>query len=136
MPAAQVLDSFALVAYFRGEGSAVVVKELLQNAGRLDKPVHMTEVNYAEVKYTILRKDGTDAWLRATEILVALPIEFHSVTRELADLAAEYKARSKMSLADAFSGALAKLKKAELVTGDSEFKALEKEIKIHWLKAE
>ena len=32
-------------------------------------------------------------------------------------------------MADAFAAALAKEKKAELVTGDPEFKALEKEIK-------
>ena len=32
--------------------------------------------------------------------------------------------------------ALAKEKKAELVTGDTEFKPLEKEIKINWLKQE
>ena len=37
-------------------------------------------------------------------------------------------------LADAFAAALAKEKKAELVTGDPEFKPLEKEIKINWLK--
>lgn len=37
-------------------------------------------------------------------------------------------------LADAFAAALAKQKKAGLVTADHEFKALEKEIKIHWLK--
>jgi hypothetical protein len=38
-----------------------------------------------------------------------------------------------MSLANAFAAALAKEKKAELVTGNPKFKALEKEIKIHWL---
>lgn len=32
------------------------------------------------------------------------------------------------------AAALAKEKKTELVTGDPEFKPLEKEIKIHWLK--
>ncbi len=37
-------------------------------------------------------------------------------------------------LADAFAAALAKIKNAELVTGDPEFKTLEKEIKINWLK--
>ena len=133
MPAT-VLDSFALIAYFRGESAGVAVKELLQKAGRSEKPVHMTEVNYAEVKYTILRKDGAAAWHEATNILVALPIEFHPVTRELADSAADYKSRFSFSLADAFAAALAKEKKAELVTGDPEFKALEKEIKIIWLK--
>jgi predicted nucleic acid-binding protein len=56
------------------------------------------------------------------------------VTRSLADLAAAYKARHRLSLSDAFAAALAKEKKAELVTGDKEFKALEKEIRIHWLE--
>jgi len=45
-----------------------------------------------------------------------------------------YKADNKMSLADAFAAALAKEKKAELVTRDPEFKSVEKEIKIRWLK--
>ena len=65
--------------------------------------------------------------------LPALPIEFHPVTRALADVAADFKARYKLSLADAFAAALAKERKAELITGDPEFKALEKEIKIGWL---
>ena len=133
MPAT-VLDSFALIAYFRGEPAGVPVKELLQKASKADKPVHMTEVNYAEAKYMILRKDGADAWAEAAKILIALPIEFHPADRELADLAADFKSRLSLSLADAFAAALAKQYKAELVTGDPEFKAVEKEIKIDWLK--
>jgi ribonuclease VapC len=132
MPAI-VLDSFALIAYFRGEPAGVPVKELLQRASKADKPVHMTEVNYAEAKYMILRKDGADAWERAAKILIAVPIEFHPADRELADLAADFKSRVSFSLADAFAAALAKKHKAELVTGDPEFKAVEKEIKIDWL---
>lgn len=129
-----VLDSFALIAYFRGEPQGVPVKELLQKASKADKPVHMTEVNYAEAKYMILRKDGAQAWTQAAKVLVALPVEFHAADRELADLAADFKSRFSLSLADAFAAALAKKHKAELVTGDPEFKALEKEIKITWLK--
>jgi len=132
MPAT-VLDSFALIAYFRGEPAGVPVKELLQKASKADKPVHMTEVNYAEAKYMILRKDGADAWAEAAKVLVALPIEFHLVDRELADLAADFKSRVSFSLADAFAAALAKKHKAELVTGDPEFKAVEKELRIQWL---
>ena len=94
----------------------------------------MTEVNYAEVQYMIRRKDGDAAWATVAGELRAAPIEFHPATRALADTAADFKARFKMSLADAFAAALAKEKKAELVTGDPEFKALAKEIAIHWLK--
>ena len=130
----KVLDSFALIAYFRDEPGAEAVENLLVFAGKKDIPLHMTDVNYAEVKYSIVKKDGAAAWEEAAKILQGLPIEFHSTSRALADTAADFKARFKMSLADAFAAALAKEKKAELVTGDPEFKALEKEIKITWLK--
>jgi len=129
-----VLDSFALLAFLRGETGEEKVAAMLERAGLRDEPLHMTEVNYAEVQYIIMRKDGEDRWQEIARELPALPIEFHPATRALADLAAGFKARYKLSLADAFAAALAKERKAELVTGDLEFKALEKEIKIVWLK--
>ncbi len=135
MPAAPVvLDSFALVAYFRDEPGAEKVEALLAKAAATERPLHMTEVNYAETKYTLIRKDGLESWEASAAVLVGLPIEFHPIDRRLADQAADFKARHKLSLADAFAAALAKEKKAELLTGDPEFKALEKEIKIAWLK--
>jgi len=94
----------------------------------------MTDVNYAEVKYSIVKRDGARAWEEAAKILQGLPIDFHSTTREMADTAADFKDHFPMSLADAFAAALAKERKAELVTGDPEFKAVEKEIKVAWLK--
>src|SRR5882724_2326623 len=130
----KVLDSFALISYFRDEPGAELMETLLVAAGKKDSPLHMTDVNYAEVKYAIVKKDGAEAWEEAAKILQGLPIDFHSTTRALADTAADFKARFKMSLADAFAAALAKEKKAELITADPEFKALEKEIKITWLK--
>lgn len=130
----KVLDSFALIAYFRDEPGAEAMENLLVTAGKKDSPLHMTDVNYAEVKYSIMKKDGAAAWEEAAKVLQGLPIDFHSTSRALADSAADFKARFKMSLADAFAAALAKEKKADLVTGDPEFKELEKEIKIAWLK--
>ena len=129
-----VLDSHALLALFRDETGSDLVRRLLEKAAEKDVPLHMTEVNYAEVQYIVRRREGEAAWSAIAQELQAAPIEFHPATRSLADLAANFKARFKMSLADAFAAALAKEKKAELVTGDPEFKALEKEIKIHWLK--
>jgi ribonuclease VapC len=133
MPA-KVLDSFALITYFRDELGAAAMEDMLVTAGKKDNPLLMTDVNYAEVKYSIVKKDGAQAWVEAAKVLQGLPVDFHSTTRALADLAADIKARFKLSLADAFAAALAKETKAELVTGDPEFKALEGEIKIHWLK--
>jgi len=135
MPAAPaVLDSHALLAYFRNEPGAEFVESLLLKAATADRPLHMTEVNYAEVKYTLIRKDGMAAWEDSERVLSGLPIEFHPATRALADIAADFKVRHKLSLADAFAAALAKERKAELVTGDPEFKALARDVKIVWLK--
>ena len=129
-----VLDSFALIAYFRDEAGADKVENLLHKAAARHEPLHMTEVNYAEVQYIIIRKNGLTAWEMAAASLVSLPIAFHPITRDLADVAARLKASHRISLADAFASALAKHRKCELVTGDLEFKALERELKIAWLK--
>jgi predicted nucleic acid-binding protein len=133
MAATQVLDSYALLALLRDEPGAEIVAGLLERAGQQNRSVHMTEVNYAEVQYTIRRKDGETVWASIAGELLAAPIEFHAADRRLADVAAGFKSRFKISLADAFAAALAKERKAELVTGDLEFRALEKEIKIRWL---
>jgi len=93
----------------------------------------MCEVNFAETKYMILRKNGKSAWESIQSMLHSLPIQFVPADRSLADMAAQFKAKHRISLADAFAAALAKAKKAHLVTGDQEFKNLEKEIKIKWL---
>ena len=134
MPATLVLDSHALLKLLRDEPGAETVGQILEQAAQRDRPVHMTEVNYAEVQYVVRRKDGDTAWRTIAEELVAAPIQFHPADRRLAEIAADLKARFKISLADAFAAALAKERKAELVTGDPEFKALEKEIRISWLK--
>lgn len=133
MAAIQVLDSYALLALLRDDPGAEIVADLLERAGQQNRSLHMSEVNYAEVQYTIRRKDGETVWASIAGELQAAPIEFHAADRRLADLAAGFKARFKISLTDAFAAALAKERKAELVTGDPEFRVLEKEIKIRWL---
>ena len=136
MAAAPVLDSYALLAFLRGEPGEESVATLLERASERDQPLHMTEANYAEVKYIIIRKDGPARWAEIARELPALPIEFHTIDRTLADLAAELKAQYKFNLANAFSAALAKERKAQLVTGDLQFGVMEKELKIAWLAVE
>ena len=46
---------------------------------------------------------------------------------------AQFKARGEISYADCFALAPAKIKKAERVTGDREFKAFDGEVPILWL---
>ena len=73
---------------------------------------------------------------RADEIvhlISTLPIEIIPADLELTKQAAEFKAGLKISYADCFAAALAKLHRAELVTGDEEFKQTQEEIKLLWI---
>jgi ribonuclease VapC len=128
-----VLDSFALLAYLRREPGHKAVLAALRKAKDGHLALAMTEVNYAEVKYIVLRKDGPGPWRVVEALLSVLPIAFYAVDRALADQAAEYKARFRLSLADACAAALAKQLEAALFTGDPEFEVLRSEIRLQML---
>ena len=129
----KVLDSYALLAFFENEKGADKVADLIRQARDKDKPLLLTTVNWGEVLYIAARASGNPAAGKIEEIIDTFPIEIIPVDRDIAKIAAEFKATKKMSYADCFAAALAKLKKAELVTGDHEFRAVENEIKICWL---
>jgi predicted nucleic acid-binding protein len=129
-----VLDASALLALFFDEPGAEEIENLLQQAAEEDKPLLIAAVNWAEVLYRIERRNGAQGLARAREFERTMPVEVASLDRELAESAARLKVMHHLGLADAFAAALAKSKQAELVTADTEFKPLEKEIKIRWLK--
>jgi hypothetical protein len=83
-----------------------------------------------------MREISQSAAEQQARAIATLPIDIVGVGDDLslARQAAIYKATHKMSYADCFADALAKFKNVEFVTVDPEFKALEKEIKINWLK--
>lgn len=132
----RVLDSWALIAFFEDEPAAEALEELLDQASREKHRLFMTSVNWAEVYYTTMREVSQEAADHHAQVIANLPIEIIGIGDDLklARQAAIYKASHRLSLADAFAAALAKEKKAELVTGDLEFKPLEKDIKVLWLK--
>ncbi len=134
--AAKVLDSWALIAFFEDEPAAEAVEELLARASQDNQSLYLSVVNWGEVYYNTMREVSQQAAEARVAEIAALPIEIIGVSEDLkiARQAAIYKATHKISYADAFTAALAKEKKAELVTGDPEFKPLEKELKINWLK--
>ncbi len=132
--AVKVLDSWALLAFFKGEAAAADVETLINQAAAEKVRLLLCVVNWGEVYYGIWRAGGKTAADDAATDLSRMPIELVDADLPLAKQAAIYKATHKMSYADAFAAALAKNQNAELVTGDAEFKPLEKEIKISWLK--
>lgn len=129
-----VLDASALLAMFFGQPGMEQMRDLFHKASDADKPMLISAVNWAEVLYKLERKQGNVGLQTAQHFERTMPLEVAPLDRELAEAAAHLKNEHDLGLADAFAAALAKSKKAELVTADTEFKALEKEIKITWLK--
>ena len=128
-----VLDASALLAMFFGEPGMEKMRDLFHKASEADRPVFISAVNWAEVLCRMERKQSKAGWETARRFECTTPLETVPVDRELAEAAAQLKTAHDLGLADAFAAALAQSKKAELVTGDLEFKALEKVLKINWL---
>ena len=128
-----VLDSYAVLAFLFNEKGSEKIIELFEKAAESDKLLFITAPNWAEVRYIVERKVGAAKWRETRTKLLGLPIEIVSADPMLAELAGEIKVGGKMSLADCFAAALAKQKKADVYTGDPEFRTVEKDIKVVWL---
>lgn len=133
MPKALVLDTWSVMAYLEDEPAGEQVEDTMVEAHENKIPLMMTVVNAAEVWYIFARKSSETEADQSLAELRQLGIEFVDVDWKLAQEAARFKAKCKMSLADCFAAALAKENKAELVTGDQEFKQVEGEVKISWM---
>jgi ribonuclease VapC len=129
----KVLDSYALIAFFENQIGADKVSDLIKQARDSQTFLLLSLVNWGEVYYILYRAAGKQQAELALQSIDTLPIEIIPADREMTALAARLKVTHKMSYADCFAVALAETKRAELITGDKEFKAVEKHIRIIWL---
>lgn len=134
--ATKVLDSWALLAFFGDEPAADDVEQLLAKGEAGTHKLLSCVVNWGEIYYNIMRRVSVQAAEQKAREIASMPIEIVSVEADLqlARQAAIYKAGGGLAYADCFAAALAKLRNAELVTGDREFGLLKDTLKIHWLK--
>ena len=132
-PAVRVLDTYSLIAYFEGEAGKDKMIEIFRTARDSEHPLLLSVINWGEIYYITMRTQGKDKAELFKTTLARYPITIVEANKELTLQAALYKATHKLSYADAFAAALAKNRKAVLVTGDKEFKSLEGEFKINWL---
>lgn len=130
---AYVLDSWAVIAYLEDEPSGEQVEDLIATAHEEQIPIYMSVINLGEVWYTFAREISEEEADASVKLLTDLRIQFEDADWALTQEAARLKSQHKMSYADAFAAALAKNKKADLITGDNEFKSLDNEIKISWV---
>src|ERR1700694_81857 len=132
-PKALVLDAWAIMAYLGDEPAGKQVADWIADAHENGIGVLLTVINAGEVWYTLAREVSEAEANNSIAELRQLGIEFVDVDWKLTYAAAQFKSRRRMSYADCYAAALAKEEKAELVTGDGEFKQVEGDIKIRWL---
>jgi uncharacterized protein len=129
----RVLDSYSLIAYLEGEKGRNKVIEIIKDARDSKTDLFLSLVNWGEVYYITLREVGRKRLEEVIQLIATLPIRVVPVDLEITRQAAEFKSCKRMSYADCFAAATAKRYQAELVTGDVEFRQMEKEIKILWI---
>jgi len=135
--ATMVLDAHALMVLFNDEPGAEEIEKILIKAESGNPQLLMSVVNWGEIYYSILRGASQEMADAKAHEIAGMQIELVRVDAddlELVRQAAAFKATRKMSYADCFAAALAKIKNAELITGDREFKQLARDVKIHWLR--
>jgi ribonuclease VapC len=116
-----VLDSYAMLAFFRNEEGAEKVSQLLYDASNDKYELYMTCINAGEVFYMTYRKENAAKADIAWKALQQFPIHIIDADMEFTLAAAKLKSRYSISYADAFAAALTIKRKATLITGDKEF---------------
>lgn len=130
---AHVFDASALLAYFEKEPGHKTVEDLLTAAALGERRLFLSTLHWGEAYYVAHRTHGAEQANRMAHLISTFPIEVVEIDLELAKHAALLKVTHKLPYVDCFAAALAKTRKATLVTGDKDFKPLEGEIKVSWL---
>lgn len=129
-----VLDSHAVLAYFEKDEGWKSVAEMLHEAVEGKTRLIISVVNWGEVYYITLREYGEKHAARVLQALDDMPVEIIDAGREVTMHAAQFKAAGGISYADSFACGLAKtVHGAEIVTGDPEFRSVERHIGIRWI---
>ena len=126
-----LLDSFALLAYLKQEDNYEKVEKILLSH---EIQVLMNDINIGEIYYILAKGRGHEkAEYFLNVVLPTLPIIHISNTLQDVIQAAKIKAAYPISYADCFVVSTAIKEEATILTGDPDFKHLEKIINIEWL---
>lgn len=127
-----VLDASAVMAFFEDRAGAEKVEELIGLAVSGKRGLLMSVVNWGEVYYATWHERGREAAQKTLAEIAQLPIEIVEADLELTKLAAEFRAQHKLPYADCFAAALARDRKASLITTDRDFSNVERQVDILW----
>jgi len=131
-----ILDAWAVLAHLENGPGAERIREVLKSAANDECTLGMSLINLGEVAYITERERGI-TWVHdVLATLRALPVTMVPADESVVLTAAHIKANHRLSYADAFAAATARLWKGVLLTGDPEFEVLAgDEIVVEWLSS-
>lgn len=129
-----VLDSHAILALLENEKGQERVANLLEASQNNEIQLFLSLINWGEVLYILERERGAEVISELETELDEMPIILMPVDRTRIRAAARIKSAYPVSYGDAFVIALAQELEATVVTGDPEFKKVEKAIDVLWLE--
>ncbi|HUF39362.1 MAG TPA: type II toxin-antitoxin system VapC family toxin [Anaerolineales bacterium] len=132
MPA-EILDSFALLAWSQDEPGADFVRERLNAAGRGDLRLIMPVINLGEVLTIVERGFGLAGAQAILAAVLEMPVEILAATHERVFAAAHIKANYPVSYADAVAIAAAQEFEGVVLTGDPEFGVVKGVVEVAWI---
>lgn len=124
---AWVLDTSALMALKENEPGAGVVEKILRREGRRGN-VFVSFMSLMEFRYIILRAEGRASAEEAYALLKQIPFRVLESDEALSQSAADIKASTRLSVANAWVAATAERLGAILVHKDPEFEPLKNKI--------
>jgi ribonuclease VapC len=121
------------MALLTEQKAAAKVQRVFEEATASRCQLWMTSVNLGEIWYSFSRRESEDAADFRVDRILQSGVQIASVDWALALRAARLKAKYAIAYADCFAAALAQQLRTKVVTGDPEFRRLEKEVKVLWV---
>jgi len=130
-----VFDASGLIAFFEDLPGAEKIEDLIEQAVESRAKVCVCVINWGEVCYSLSRARGAQAARKTLDNFGRLPIEVVDADRELTAQAVALRTEYGLTYSNSFAAALARARKASLVTVDRHFAVLDKHLSITWADA-
>jgi len=118
---AYVLDTSAWLTLIEDEPGSDIVQNLIEEAQTGQILLFTSFISYMEVYYIALQEHGEEEASVRINLMASLPVFRIESSTALGNIAGQIKARYRLSVADAWIAALARLYSAILVHKDPEF---------------
>lgn len=129
-----VIDSGVILTLFERQPGWEEVVDLLHDSLRADERLLMTHYQWGEMIRAVNQAYADyERAERVLRVISRLPIRFAPINRKMEKRAADLFRTARLTHVASYVAALAIELKAELATGDAEFRRIDNEVKIRWI---